>query len=237
MTAPAGWSTCLCPTTRRWSRGPGWIRDAEAARVAGADPGTVAGAGALFGRAGGEMDAALHGQPGRRGQDRAGVHQRRGAGAGPGTHMGEPARGLRRRRHPAGRDVAPAGRRGRRPAATMQQTADAVTGPGRRPAAAASPWAARVAAAGTDGRVDPAGGDPRAAGRAGPDRRADGRPGRRAGRQVVDRIRGYEVVINEALRLLADHGFVAAGRAGRRPRRRRPRAAVEGVDPPGSAPR
>ena len=29
-----------------------------------------------------------------------------------------------------------------------------------------------------------------------------------AGRRVVDRIRGYEVVVNESLRLLADHGFV-----------------------------
>ena len=38
-----------------------------------------------------------------------------------------------------------------------------------------------------------------------------------AGRRVVERIRGYEVVINEALRLLADQGFVAAGRAGRTP--------------------
>ena len=84
-----------------------------------------------------------------------------------------------------------------------------------------SSWAARVAAAGLvgrfRGRADPAGGDPRVAGRAGPDRGRDGDPGRcRSGREVVGRIGTYETVINDAVRLLADHGLRAAGRAGRR---------------------
>ena len=37
-----------------------------------------------------------------------------------------------------------------------------------------------------------------------------------AGREVVGRIGTYEIVINDAVRLLADHGFVPPGRAGRR---------------------
>ena len=95
--------------------------------------------------------------------------------------------------------------------ATMRQTADAVTGLDGDLSAAASAWAARVAAAGTcriRGGLIPQEAIPALL--AERDRIATQMAGlvSAAGRRVVDRIRGYEVVVNEALRLLADHGFV-----------------------------
>ena len=49
---------------------------------------------------------------------------------------------------------------------------------------------------------------------------------------MVDRIRGYEVVVNEALRLLADHGFVPPAELDAPPPPPPP-PADEGVDPAG----
>src|SRR6185369_12355117 len=74
----------------------------------------------------------------------------------------------------------------------------------------ASAWSSRVAAAGTAGGLIPQEAVPALL--AERDRIATQMAGTvaAAGRRVVDRIRGYEVVVNEALRLLADHGFVPA---------------------------
>jgi len=58
MTAPAGVVDLSLPDYPTLVARAGVDPRAEAARVAGADPGTVAGAGALLGRAGGEMDGA-----------------------------------------------------------------------------------------------------------------------------------------------------------------------------------
>ena len=58
MTAPAGVVDLSLPDYPTLVARTGVDPRAEAARVAGADPGTVAGAGALLGRAGGEMDGA-----------------------------------------------------------------------------------------------------------------------------------------------------------------------------------
>ena len=58
MTAPAGVVDLSLPDYPTLVARAGVNPRAEAARVAGADPGTVAGSGALLGRAGGEMDGA-----------------------------------------------------------------------------------------------------------------------------------------------------------------------------------
>ena len=118
---------------------------------------------------------------------------------------------------------------------TMRQTADAVTGLDGDLSAAR-----RVRPCGgtgsPNGRADPAGGGPALL--AERDRIATQMAGlvSDAGRRVVERIRGYEVVVNEALRLLADHGFVPrpSWTHPRRPHRRAPtRASIR----PGWAPR
>jgi len=99
-------------------------------------------------------------------------------------------------------------------------------------------WAARVAAAGTaDGGLIPQTAIPGLLAERG-QVAADmaGRVGA-AGRQVGERIRGYEVVLNAALRLLADQGFVPAidlNASRRPPRHRRSKARRTR---PGSAPR
>ena len=219
MTAPAGVVDLSLPDYPTLVARAGVDPRAEAARVAAADPGAVAGAGALLGRAGGEMDGAYTSSLGAADtlgraftNDGAPVLDRA-------THVGNLPAGF----GDAGARLAGTSRRVGAVAddltATMRLTADAVTGLDRDLSAAASSWAARVAAAGTvpnsGGGLIPQEAVPALL--AERDRIATQMAGMvaDAGRRVVDRIRGYEVVVNEALRLLADHGLRAAGRAGR----------------------
>ena len=205
---------------------------AEAARVAGADPGTVAGTGALLGRAGGELDGAWTRSLGA--ADTLGRAFTNGGAPvlDRATHVGNLPVGF----GDAGARLAGTSRRVGAVAddltATMRLTADAVTGLDGDLSAAASSWAARVAAAGTAGGLIRQEAIPALL--AERDRVVTQMAGMVAdtGRRVVDRIRGYEVVVNEALRLLADHGFVPPAELDAPPPPPPPRP-DEGVDPAG----
>ena len=236
MTAPAGVVDLSLPDYPTLVARAGVDPRAEAARVAGADPGTVAGAGALLGRAGGEMDGAY-----TRSLGAADTLGRAFTNAGApvldrATHVGNLPAGF----GDAGARLAGTSRRVGAVAddltVTMRQTADVVTGLDGDLSAAASAWASRVAAAGTS----PNSGSGLIPQEAIPallaerDRIATQMAGlvSDAGRRVVERIRGYEVVVNEALRLLADHGFVPPAELDAPPPPPPPRA-DEGVDPAG----
>ena len=236
MTAPAGVVDLSLPDYPTLVARAGVDPRAEAARVAAADPGAVAGAGALLGRAGGEMDGAYTGSLGAADtlgraftNDGAPVLDRA-------THVGNLPAGFA----DAGARLAGTSRRVGAVAddltATMRLTADAVTGLDGDLSAAASSWAARVAAAGTvpnsGGGLIPQEAVPALL--AERDRIATQMAGMvaDAGRRVVDRIRGYEVVVNEALRLLADHGFVPPAELDVPPPPPPP-APAAGVDPAG----
>ena len=149
MTAPAGVVDLSLPDYPTLVARAGVDPRAEAARVAGADPGTVAGAGALLGRAGGEMDGAY-----TRSLGAADTLGRAFTNAGApvldrATHVGNLPAGF----GDAGARLAGTSRRVGAVAddltATMRQTADVVTGLDGDLSAAASAWASRVAAAGT----------------------------------------------------------------------------------------
>ena len=210
MTAPAGVVDLSLPDYPTLVARAGVDPRAEAARVAAADPATVAGTGGLLGRAGGEMDASYTRSLGAADalgraftNDGAPVLDRA-------THVANLPQGF----GDAGARLAGTSRRVGAVAddlsATMRLTAGAVTGMDGDLSATASAWSSRVAAAGTAGGLIPQEAVPALL--AERDRIATQMAGTvaAAGRRVVDRIRGYEVVVNEALRLLADHGFVPA---------------------------
>ena len=183
--------------------------DAEAARVGSADPGVVSAAGGTLGRAGGEFDTAW-------------ARSRNAASTLGGAFVNDGAavydRGTHLRNLPAGFGEASsrltgASRRVTAVAedlsAAMRDTSAAVSGLHTELSRQRSGWAARVAAAGTG----PGGLIPEAAVAgllAERDRVAAAMTSRvgQVGRSVSQRIHGYEVVVNDALRLLADQGFV-----------------------------
>jgi Domain of unknown function (DUF6531) len=208
VTAPAGTVDLSLPDYPTLVARAGVDPRAEAQRVASADPGTVAGAGAGFGRAGGEMDAA-------RGQSMGAADTVGGAFTNNGapvlaraTHIGNLPPEFR----DAGTRLAGASRRlgavAEDLSATMTETASMVTGLNSELSTVAANWAQRVAAAATQGGLIPQEAIPALL--AERDRVAAQMVSRvgDAGRRVTERIRGYEVVINEAVRLLADQGFV-----------------------------
>jgi hypothetical protein len=209
MTAPAGVVDLSLPDYPTLIARAGVNPDAEAERVARAVPGDVSGAGAAFATAGGEMDASLTSSMGA--ADAIGqAFTNNGAPAlDRATHIGN----LPPQFRDAGTRLVDASRRltavGSELSATMQQTSTAVTGLHGELSAMRSAWERQVAAAGTaEGGLIP---EAAVAGLLAERERIAATMTTRVsdvGRQVVDRIRGYEVVINDALRLLADQGFV-----------------------------
>ncbi|HWM58886.1 MAG TPA: DUF6531 domain-containing protein [Pseudonocardia sp.] len=208
MTAPAGVVDLSLPDYRTLIARAGVDPDAEASRVAGASPGTVSGAGAAFAGAGGEMDAAW--TQSMTAADTLGrAFTNNGAPVlDRGTHVGN----LPAEFGDAGTRLAGASRRLGAVAdeltATMTQTAAAVSGLHGELTGIRNRWAQTVAAAGTADGLIPQEAIPGLL--AERDRIATQMTGRvsAVGQQVVQRIRGYEVVINDAVRLLADQGFV-----------------------------
>jgi Hydrolase N-terminal helical domain len=187
--------------------------DAEAARVASAAPADVRGAGTAFGRAGGELDSAFTASMGAQGSIGAAFTNGGAPVLDRGTHVANLPPGF----GDAGTRLA--GTSGRLTAvaedlaATMRETSTAVTGLHGELQQTRSAWAARVAAAGT---VPDGSGNGLIPQEAIPgllaerDRIATGMASRvgAVGREVLGRIGTYETVINDAVRLLADHGFV-----------------------------
>ena len=208
MTAPAGTVDLSLPDYPTLVARAGVDPRAEAQRVAAADPGTVAGAGAGLGRAGGEMDTAWTQSMGAADTLGAGFTNNGAPVLDRATHIGNLPPEFR----DSGTRLAGASRRLSAVAedlsATMTQTASVVRGMDGELSTMAVNWAQRVAAAGTqDGLIPQEAIPPLLAER---DRVAAQMVTRvgDAGRQVTARIRGYEVVINDAVRLLADQGFV-----------------------------
>jgi RHS repeat-associated protein len=209
LTQPAGVVDLSLPDYRTLVARAGVDPDAESARVAQAVPDQVRGAGLAFGRSGGELDAAW--------QQSMGAQQTIGQAF---TNNGAPVldrsthvAGLPAGFEQAGTRLAGASRRMLAVAdelgATQVVTTSAVTGLHATLRGMREAWAARVAAAGT------------LAGGLIPEAAVAGLLAERdrvavdmtalvteTGRGVVQRIRGYEIVINDALRLLADQGFV-----------------------------
>ena len=213
MTAPAGVVDLSLPDYATLVARAGMNPDAEAARVASAAPADVRGAGTAFGRAGGELDSAFTASMGAQGSIGAAFTNGGAPVLDRGTHVANLPPGF----GDAGTRLA--GTSGRLTAvaedlaATMRETSTAVTGLHGELQQTRSSWAARVAAAGTlpdgsGGGLIPQEAIPGLL--AERDRIAAGMATRvgAVGREVVGRIGTYETVINDAVRLLADHGFV-----------------------------
>ena len=208
MTAPAGVVDLSLPDYATLVARAGVNPDAEAARVASAAPADVRGAGTAFGRAGGELDSAFTASMGAQGSIGAAFTNGGAPVLDRATHLANLPPGF----GDAGTRLA--GTSGRLTAvaedlaATMRETSTAVTGLHGELQQARSSWAARVAAAGTEGGLIPQEAIPGLL--AERDRIATGMATRvgAVGREVVGRIGTYETVINDAVRLLADHGFV-----------------------------
>ena len=213
MTAPAGVVDLSLPDYATLVARAGVNPDAEAARVASAAPAAVRGAGTAFGRAGGELDSAFTASMGAQGSIGAAFTNGGAPVLDRGTHVANLPAGF----GDAGTRLA--GTSGRLTAvaedlaATMRETSTAVTGLHGELQQTRSSWAARVAAAGTlqdgsGGGLIPQEAIPGLL--AERDRIAAGMATRvgAVGREVVGRIGTYETVINDAVRLLADHGFV-----------------------------
>lgn len=208
MTAPAGAVDLSLPDYSTLVARAGVDPRTEAARVAAADPGAVDGAAALLGRAAGEMDTAYTRSLGAAGTLGTAFTNGGAPVLDRATHLANLPAGF----GDAGARLAGTSRRVTAVAddlsATMRLTGDTMRTMDGDLSAAASAWTARVAAAGTAGGLIPQEAIPGLL--AERDRVAAQMVGTvaDAGRRVVDRIRGYEVVVNEALRLLADQGFV-----------------------------
>ena len=208
MTAPAGTVDLSLPDYPTLVARAGVDPRAEAQRLAAADPGTVAGAGAGLGRAGGEMDTAWT-QSMAAADTLGGAFTNNGAAVlDRATHIGSLPPGFR----DSGTRLAGAARRlgavAQDLSDTMTTVGSTVRGMDGELSTMATNWAQRVAAAGTQDGLIPQEAIPALL--AERDRVAAQMVSRvgDAGRRVTTRIRGYEVVINEALRLLADQGFV-----------------------------
>ena len=213
MTAPAGVVDLSLPDYATLVARAGVNPDAEAARVASAAPADVRGAGTAFGRAGGELDSAFTASMGAQGSIGAAFTNGGAPVLDRGTHVANLPAGFgdagTRLAWTSGRLTAVA----EDLAATMRETSTAVTELHGELQQTRSSWAARVAAAGTlpdgsGGGLIPQEAIPGLL--AERDRIAVGMATRvgAVGREVVGRIGTYETVINDAVRLLADHGFV-----------------------------
>ena len=203
----------------------------EARRVADADPAAVAGVSSAFGRAGGEMDTAWTQSMGAADTLGRGFTNDGTAVLDRATHVAN----LPREFGDAGTRLAGASRRlgavAEDLSATMTQTSTAVTGLDGDLSTMQKNWFARVAAAATEGGLIPQEAVPGLL--AERDRVAAAMTTRvaDAGKTVTDRLAAYEVVVNDAVRLLADQGLVPPA-ALDLPRPPPPAPAFEGeVDP------